>query len=209
MPKMRNVVSSNVEAIGYNEAEQELHVRFRGGDTYVYHEVRRDAFEELMRAESKGVFLNQRVKGVYKFTRLPKTKTTRLEAILESSPGYRLELRGVRAADEDVEAAISWLKAWEIAAPFRPYSHLAQDEGTEACRALTLPYIKDLRQPVYDSRMVFIREDGEKVQEFLAVWELERAKCECPDGCDLSFLRAVWIVKPLILALPAGWVQEA
>lgn len=54
----------------------------------------------------------------------------------------------------DVAAVFAWLKTWEVAAPLKAYSHLAQDEGTEAERAYTLELVKDLRQPVYDSRAV-------------------------------------------------------
>ena len=40
MPEMHYVDSSNVEAIGYDPATQELHVRFlKSGETYVYYNV--------------------------------------------------------------------------------------------------------------------------------------------------------------------------
>ena len=69
MPEMFYVDSSNVEAIGYDEEAQELHVRFLSGGTYIYHEVPKDVFEDLRVASSTGSFLNRVVKGVYGFTK--------------------------------------------------------------------------------------------------------------------------------------------
>ena len=108
---------------------------------------------------------------------------------------------------DDVASVFSWLKKWEVAAPLKAYSHLAQDEGTPAERELTLQLIKDLRQPVYDSRAVWLR-DCPAVESLMVVWEEEKRHCDCAAPCDLPFLRAVWIVKPLILALPAGFIVK-
>jgi hypothetical protein len=69
MPDMMYVDSSNVEAIGYDDDTQELHVQFLSGGYYIYHDVPRQIFDELMCAPSKGSFLNREVKGVYRFTK--------------------------------------------------------------------------------------------------------------------------------------------
>jgi hypothetical protein len=69
MPEMIYVDSSNVEAIGYDDNTQELHVQFLSGGYYIYHNVPRAIFDELMYAPSKGSFLNREVKGVYQFTK--------------------------------------------------------------------------------------------------------------------------------------------
>lgn len=69
MPEMIYVDSSNIEAIGYDDDAQELHVRFLSGVSYVYQGVPRQIFDDLMQAASKGSFLNREVKGVYGFTR--------------------------------------------------------------------------------------------------------------------------------------------
>ncbi|MCA9464397.1 MAG: KTSC domain-containing protein [Nitrospira sp.] len=65
MPEMIYVDSSNIEAIGYDDDTQELHVQFLSGGLYVYHGVPRGIFNELMSASSKGSFLNREIKGVY------------------------------------------------------------------------------------------------------------------------------------------------
>lgn len=69
MPEMIFVDSSNVEAVGYDDDTRELHVRFVSGGYYIYHEVPRQIFDDLMNAPSKGSFLNREIKGVYQFTK--------------------------------------------------------------------------------------------------------------------------------------------
>ena len=71
MPEMHFVDSTNIEAIGYDENTQELHVRFlKSGETYVYYSVEEWVFQELMRADSKGIYLNTNIKGKYQFGKL-------------------------------------------------------------------------------------------------------------------------------------------
>ena len=68
MTDMQFVDSSNIEAIGYDPEARELHVRFlKSGDTYVYSDVDQAVFDELMQAESKGSYLNRRIKGNYQY----------------------------------------------------------------------------------------------------------------------------------------------
>lgn len=69
MPEMIYVDSSNIEAIGYDDDAQELHVQFTSGGHYIYHDVPRQIFDDLMNAPSKGSFLNREVKNVYRFTK--------------------------------------------------------------------------------------------------------------------------------------------
>lgn len=70
MPEMHYVVSSNIEAIGYDPATQELHVRFLTSGTYVYYNVEEWVFDELMQADSKGIYLNSNIKGRYDYAKL-------------------------------------------------------------------------------------------------------------------------------------------
>lgn len=69
MPEMIFVDSSNIEAIGYDDDAQELHVRFLPSGYYIYSDVPREIFDDLMNAPSKGSFLNREVKGIYQFTK--------------------------------------------------------------------------------------------------------------------------------------------
>lgn len=71
MPDMVFVDSSNIEAIGYDSATRELHVRFsKSGETYVYYEVEEFVFEDFKRADSKGTFLNASIKDRYTCSKL-------------------------------------------------------------------------------------------------------------------------------------------
>jgi hypothetical protein len=71
MPEMIFVVSSNVEAIGYDAGTLELHVRFlKSGETYVYYAVEEWRSQEFMQAESKGIYLNVNIKPHYQGAKL-------------------------------------------------------------------------------------------------------------------------------------------
>ncbi|MDE2465788.1 MAG: KTSC domain-containing protein [Alphaproteobacteria bacterium] len=71
MPEMTYVDSRNIEAIGYDAAALELHVRFlKSGETYVYYAVEEWRFQELMRAGSKGIYLNAEIKPNYQYAKL-------------------------------------------------------------------------------------------------------------------------------------------
>lgn len=57
------VTSSNVRAIAYNAREQCLYVSFkRGGSTYRYFEVSDSLFQDFLKADSKGRFLDRKIK---------------------------------------------------------------------------------------------------------------------------------------------------
>lgn len=63
MPEMIFVDSRSVEAIGYDPDTQEFHVRFlKSGQTYVYYAVEEWVFQECMQSDSKGSFVNTRIK---------------------------------------------------------------------------------------------------------------------------------------------------
>lgn len=70
MPNMTFVDSSNIEAIGHDPDSLELHVAFRSGDTYVYHDVPSVVFDAFLSAPSKGSFLNREIKPVFRFSKL-------------------------------------------------------------------------------------------------------------------------------------------
>ena len=69
MPDMVFVDSSNIEAIGYDETSQELHVQFLSGSTYVYYDVPSELFDAFVAAPSKGSFLNREIKEVFRYAR--------------------------------------------------------------------------------------------------------------------------------------------
>ena len=110
----------------------------------------------------------------------------------------------VHLLPDDLEAGFRWIRSWDVAMPLRSYTRLARDFGDEVERAETLELVLSLAQPVYDERVLFTRE-GSTAEALLEA----RTKETCEhEGCPLPMLRAVWKAKPLILALPAVWVQE-
>ena len=71
MPEMHYVDSSNIEAMGYDPATQEPHVRFlQSGETNVYYNVGEWVFDEMMQGDSKGTYLNTNIKGRYDYGKL-------------------------------------------------------------------------------------------------------------------------------------------
>jgi hypothetical protein len=69
MPDMEYVTSSNIDQIGYDADQQELHVLFRGGGLYIYTGVPPHIYEGLQNAASKGSYLNIYLKDAYSYIR--------------------------------------------------------------------------------------------------------------------------------------------
>jgi hypothetical protein len=67
---MVHVLSSSIEAVGYDPARRELTVRFAGGGTYAYEDVPRAVYDALLAAESKGRYVNGVLKPGYAFRRV-------------------------------------------------------------------------------------------------------------------------------------------
>jgi len=78
-PLMTEVRSSNIKAIGYDEAKQELFIeflhkdsfghasRFIEGDLYRYYKVPKAIYERLMAAASKGTYIWESIRGRYRY----------------------------------------------------------------------------------------------------------------------------------------------
>jgi hypothetical protein len=64
------VSSSNLKAVGYDTEEQILEVEFLNGSIYHYFNVPEYKFEGLLRAPSKGGYLNDHIKGGYRCRRI-------------------------------------------------------------------------------------------------------------------------------------------
>ena len=52
--EMINVVSSNINAIGYSEDDRMMQVEFIGGSNYIYYDVSLDEFNSVLSANSVG-----------------------------------------------------------------------------------------------------------------------------------------------------------
>jgi hypothetical protein len=64
------VNSSNLDAIKYDAAASELHVRFKNGGTYVYEDVEPEEAESLYHASSPGSYLRENIIGTYNHRRV-------------------------------------------------------------------------------------------------------------------------------------------
>ncbi len=66
-----SVSSSNVAAVGYDEATSTLGVQFLNGSEYHYFGVSRDVYDGLLGASSVGTYLNTVIKkGGYGYSRI-------------------------------------------------------------------------------------------------------------------------------------------
>lgn len=99
---------------------------------------------------------------------------------------------------ELLPVGFGFLERFEVAAPLWSYRELAADLGDSAEREATRTVIRDLRVPCYDPRLLFLR-CCPTTDQLLAEWPRDRGDER------LSFLRAIYAVKPLILALPVNW----
>jgi hypothetical protein len=104
---------------------------------------------------------------------------------------------------ELLPTGFSLLDRWQLAVPFIDYTTLACNIGNEAERAATKEVIKDLRVPVYDTRLMFVKRSPDTTT-LIREW-----RDECVPGSDerLAFLRVLYKRVPFILPLPATWTK--
>ncbi len=62
--------SSNIASIRYDDAQMVLEVVFNSGGSYQYFDVSSHVVDEFKAAESKGVFLAERIKGHYRYSKV-------------------------------------------------------------------------------------------------------------------------------------------
>ncbi len=69
-PDWINVTSSTISRIRWDMATQTLEIEFNSGQVYQYFDVPQSVFEGLRDAASQGTYLNQNIKGRFRYTRL-------------------------------------------------------------------------------------------------------------------------------------------
>lgn len=67
---MHRCTSSQIAEFGYDPKSQDFDVRFHDGARWRYSRVPLDVFMAFLHSESKGRFLNSRVKGLYEAERI-------------------------------------------------------------------------------------------------------------------------------------------
>lgn len=93
-------------------------------------------------------------------------------------------------------------RGWQLAVPLVSYDRaMAHNVGTAADRKRTRAVVSDLRIPLYETGLMYVRRCPQTIQLF------ERWAEERKDGGDerLAFLRALFEVNPVICALPVTW----
>jgi len=93
------------------------------------------------------------------------------------------------------------LEKWQMAVPLLNYETLACHIGSEADRERAKGIIRDLRIPVRDTRLIFLRR-CEATRNLITFWQKEVA-----GGTNdyLAFLMAIYKVKPVVCDLPTTW----
>jgi hypothetical protein len=64
------VSSSSIASVGYRPSSRTLELEYRGGGVYQYLDVPPREYDSLMRVDSKGRFVNARIKGRYRYRRV-------------------------------------------------------------------------------------------------------------------------------------------
>ena len=97
----KQVVSSVVKALFYNDETQELTVEFKSGSKYRYDNVDQEEFDSFAKAVSKGKYFNKNVKNNYDYEKVASlihggNKMEWLSRKAENTPEYTKQLDKIR-----------------------------------------------------------------------------------------------------------------
>lgn len=107
---------------------------------------------------------------------------------------------GTKVPHNLLGAGFGLLKRWEVAVPIMDGYPLASATGSAKDLEQTKAVIRDLRIPLPNTNVIFVRQCP-TTEQLISQWNEERKK-----GDErLAWLRVVYQVKPLILALPPVW----
>lgn len=66
----KSVESSNLASVGYDAENEILEVEFNHGGVYQYFDVPEQVYEELMNADSHGVYFSANIRNDYEYQKL-------------------------------------------------------------------------------------------------------------------------------------------
>lgn len=69
--EMKEVVSTNINSVGYDEEKKVLSVQFKAGGTYEYDDVPKEEYEGLLSTESVGKYFSSRIRNKYVTRKIP------------------------------------------------------------------------------------------------------------------------------------------
>ncbi len=64
------ITSSTIASIGFDEDSSTLEIEFLSGSVYQYFDVPFSIYNGLLEADSKGQYMNQFIKGQYRFVKI-------------------------------------------------------------------------------------------------------------------------------------------
>lgn len=82
--KHRSVSSSNIESIGYDEDTERLEILFKTNKNYMYFEVPRNIYEELIGSSSVGSYFHSNILGKFRYEKI-ETNTNEVENLYEQT----------------------------------------------------------------------------------------------------------------------------
>jgi len=97
----------------------------------------------------------------------------------------------------------NFLDKWQIVVSLRPYKELIYNVISDEYHDYLKNKILDLRVPVYDDRIFFIK----TCDETRKFWDIYIKESEYLKNSNVAFSIALWEIKPFILTLPVGWVK--
>lgn len=68
--KRQSVKSSNLASVGYESETQTLEIEFNHGGVYQYFDVPKNVYEELMNADSHGVYFSANIRNDYEYQKM-------------------------------------------------------------------------------------------------------------------------------------------
>ena len=75
------IASSNIQSIGYDEANNVLEIEFTGGARYQYHNVPSDIYQNLLNAQSTGKYFVESIKNQFSYTNVSTIEFREVEFI--------------------------------------------------------------------------------------------------------------------------------
>lgn len=110
---------------------------------------------------------------------------------------------GINIRRENLFVGFKLLKNWQIAVPLHSYDDLAVHQTmTKSEKEYIKSVIKELRVPIYNTNLMFIRRCDE-TQVLLNQWGIEK---EIIKNDSLSFHVAMYKTNPVLCALPVNWI---
>jgi len=116
-------------------------------------------------------------------------------------PGLKIDYQAAMRGFTRLCSPRDLRQAWEILAMLVDQNLLASVVGSEKERAWTLDEVGDLRLPVYDVRVLWVRRTG-ATERVVARWA-----SEVEQGADEqhAFLRALYAERAMLCTLPPAW----